>query len=185
LSRDGKIEGQRASFTLNQVYQATEHYVLMEVEIDKAIAEPGRTDAMELGTVHVAYTAPEGGAQRTLDAGIHGTFSASADAVAASRDARVLEAAVEQSTRARTVKAIGLRDQGKAEEAQALFKENVAEIEAYTARAGRASDRMQQLKNEYGAIASAPVAAAPAAWNQQRKLLRQLDAAQPGSGVRY
>ncbi len=34
LSRDGKIEGQTAQFQLNQVYAATEHYVLMEVEVD-------------------------------------------------------------------------------------------------------------------------------------------------------
>ena len=36
LSRDGTIEGQRASFTLSQVYAATEHYVLLEVELDKS-----------------------------------------------------------------------------------------------------------------------------------------------------
>ena len=35
LSRDGKIEGQTAQFQLNQVYAATEHYVLMEVEVDQ------------------------------------------------------------------------------------------------------------------------------------------------------
>jgi hypothetical protein len=44
---------------------------------------------------------------------------------------------------------------------------------------------MQQLTSEYGAIANAPAALAPAAWGRQRKMLRQLDATQAGSSVRY
>ncbi len=34
LSRDGKVEGAHAQFQLNQVYAATEHYVLLELEFD-------------------------------------------------------------------------------------------------------------------------------------------------------
>jgi hypothetical protein len=80
--------------------------------------------------------------------------------------------------------AIKLRDQGRHEEARALFRQNVTEIDAYAAAAPGLSERLQHLKKEYGAIANAP-AAAPAQWNAQRKLLRQLDAAQPSAGVRY
>jgi Ca-activated chloride channel family protein len=182
LSRDGTVAGQKASFKMNQVYQATEHYVLIEVEIDKTVA----AGQAELGSVRVAYTAPSDGVRHTLDSTVSGSFSESAAAVAASRDLRVMEAVVEQSTRERTAAAIRLRDQGKGEEAQALFKANVAEIKAYTAGQAKPSERMQQLIAEYGAIAAAPPAAAPAAaWNQQRKLLRQLDTTQAGAGVRY
>ena len=53
LSRDGTIDGQQAKFALNQVYAATEHYVLLEVELDKALATDGE---QELGLVKVAYT---------------------------------------------------------------------------------------------------------------------------------
>ena len=37
LSRDGTIEGNRAQFRMNQVYAATEHYVLMEIEADQSL----------------------------------------------------------------------------------------------------------------------------------------------------
>jgi Ca-activated chloride channel family protein len=189
LSRDGKIEGQHATFRMNQVYQATEHYVLLEVEVDKTVAEVDADGNKELGRVRVAYTAPKDGAQRTLDSAITGAFSASEEAVKASRDMRVMEAAVEQTTRERTLKAIALRDQGKLKEAQALFKQNVADITGYTATAAKPSARLEQLAKEYGAIAAAAPVMAPAQaaaeWGRQRKMLRQLDKAAAGSSVRY
>ena len=188
LSRDGKVEGQHATFRMNQVYQATEHYVLLEVEVDRIVADVDKDVDAELGQVRVAYTAPQDGAQRTLASTIKGTFSASADAAKASRDLRVLEAVVEQTTRERTIKAIALRDQGRLEEAQAMFRQNVADIAGYQAEAPTSSQRLDQLAKEYGAIAAAPVAAsgkAAAEWSRQRKMLRQLDKAAAGSNVRY
>lgn len=181
LSRDGAITGQNAQFKLNQVYQTAEHYVLLEVEVDPRQAGGEQS----LGRVHVAYTAPQDGSQRTLDAGITGRFSASDKDASASRDDTVLAAVVEQTTRERTVKAIALRDQGKIEEARALLQQNAAEIEAYQVRAAAPSARLQQLQQEYGAIAKASAAAFPAQWNAQRKMLRQMDRAPAGSGVRY
>jgi Ca-activated chloride channel family protein len=187
LSRDGKVEGQHATFRMNQVYQATEHYVLMEVEVDKVFADA--EDNMELGRVRVSYTGPQDGAQHTLDSAISGTFTVSEDAAKASRDMRVLEAVVEQTTRERTLKAIALRDQGKLEEAQALFQQNVADIAGYQAAAPASSKRLEHLAKEYGAIAAAPPvmepATAAAEWSRQRKTLRQLDKAAAGSNVRY
>jgi hypothetical protein len=47
------------------------------------------------------------------------------------------------------------------------------------------SERLQYLRKEYDAVANAPVAAAPAQWNAQRKLLRQLDTTQAGAARRY
>ncbi|MEZ0306272.1 MAG: VWA domain-containing protein, partial [Hyphomicrobiaceae bacterium] len=93
LSRDGTIEGQRASFTLNQVYAATEHYVLLEVELDKSQA--GATE-QELGLVKVAYTAPDTGARQALEATVRGRFSDSEAEVKAGYDSKVAEAVVER-----------------------------------------------------------------------------------------
>src|SRR5262249_54614253 len=59
LSRDGDVADAHARFRLNQVYAATEHYVLMEVEFANAAPH----DEQEIGTVHVSYTTPETGAQ--------------------------------------------------------------------------------------------------------------------------
>src|SRR5215475_8232949 len=82
LSREGSVEDARARFNLNQVYAATEHYVLLELEFDGKAAG----DEQDFGRVHVAYTQPETGAQQAIDAPIRGRFSASADEVKGSRD---------------------------------------------------------------------------------------------------
>jgi Ca-activated chloride channel family protein len=180
LSRDGKIDGRKAQFLMNQVYQATEHYLLLEVEVDQSIAAGDG----KLGRVAVAYTAPQDGSRQTLEAPIHGRFSTSETEIAASRDNAVLESVVEQSVRLRTEKAIEARDQGRAGEAAALFSANVAEIESQAA-AAPLSQRLQYLKQQYDAIAATPPAASAGAWGGQRKLLRQMDANPASPGSRY
>ena len=74
LSRDGKIEGQTAQFQLNQVYAATEHYVLMEVEVDQSVRR--RRRRRELGRVRVSYTAAQDGARQTIETPVRARFSA-------------------------------------------------------------------------------------------------------------
>jgi Ca-activated chloride channel homolog len=186
LSRDGSIDGQHARFQLNQVYQATEHYVLLEVELDQTVGVAGKDGGeQQLGLVKVAYTSPQDGTRKALDAPISGRFSPSDADVKAGRDNIVLEAVLEHTTRERAAAAIKLRDQGKHEEARALFQQNAAEIGAYAATAPAMSGRLLHLRQEYDSIAKTPAAAAPGQWNAQRKLLRQLDTTQAGAGVRY
>jgi Ca-activated chloride channel family protein len=179
LSRDGKIEGQTAQFQLNQVYAATEHYVLMEVEVDPTAAG----DDIDLGSVRVSYTAAQDGERQTLDAPVRARFSASTTEIAASRDNAVTEAVVEQSVRARTAAAVKLRDEGRLGEAQALFSENVQEIESQAAVAPL-SGRLQYLKQQYQGIVAAPPAS-PSARFEQRKFLRQMDSNPAAAGARY
>jgi len=182
LSRDGKIEGQTAQFQLSQIYAATEHYVLMEVEVDPAAASGDG----ELGRVRVSYTAAQDGAQTTIETPVRGRFSSSASEIAASRDNTVLEAVIEQNVRARTAAAIELRDQGRHGEAQALFSQNVEEINAQAAN-GPLSTRMQYLQQQYRGLAATPPAAmaAPSGWGTQRKFLRQMDTNPAAPGARY
>jgi len=180
LSRDGKIEGQTAQFTFNQIYAATEHYVLMEVEVDQAAAAGGDE---ELGRVRVSYTAAQDGGRQTVETTVRGRFSKSPSEIAASRDNRVIEAVVEQSVRARTAAAIELRDQGRHGEAQALFSQNVKEIEAQAAH-GPLSNRLQYLQQQYRGIVAAPTPSARAQ-GEQRKFLRQMDSNPAAAGARY
>ena len=63
LSREGTIEGQSAQFQLNQIYAATEHYVLMEVEVDQRAAG-GEED---LGRIRVTYTSAHDGSRQTIE----------------------------------------------------------------------------------------------------------------------
>jgi Ca-activated chloride channel family protein len=181
LSRDGTIDGQHAKFRLNQIYQATEHYLLLEVEIDKSVA----SGEQELGRVNIAYTSPQDGSRHEMKTGIRGSFSASETAVSESRDHTVHAAVVEQTTRERALKAIALRDQGKFKEAQGLLRQNVEDIKGYSQAAGRSSPQLERLAKEYDSIANTAAAAAPAAWGMQRKVLQEMQAAPAGSSVRY
>ena len=148
LSRDGKIEGQTAQFQLNQIYAATEHYVLMEVEVDQEAAG-GAIGTMSISAACASPTPPRRTARARPSRRRSARASAPSDTeVAASRDNAVMESVVEQSVRARTAAAIELRDQGRHGEAQALFQQNVQEIEAQAANAPL-SDRLQYLKKQY------------------------------------
>ncbi len=185
LSRDGVIDGQRAQFTLNQVYAATEHYILLEVEVDKALAEPAATPGeQEFGLVKVAYTVPESGAKQALDAPIRGRFSKVDDEVKAARDLKVTEAVVEQTTRERTQRAIALQDQGKIKEARDLMMQNATEINALAATIPL-SQHMRDLQTQYYALGAQ---AAPATGDHLlagRKAMRALQAPAANAGVRY
>ncbi len=180
ISREGEVSGQSAKFKMNQIYQETEHYVLLEVEVDARAAFAER----EFGEVRVAYTAPDTGARQTLNAPIRGRFSASAAEVKDNTDKTVMRAVVEQNARERAQRAIALRDQGKLQEAARLFKENVAEIKAYQADTGESLPGLKELSDLYEAYAAR--AAAPASeWNLYRKELRELDLKAAGSKTKY
>ena len=182
LSRDGLVEGQRAQFTLNQVYAATEHYVLLEVEIDKA---PATADAQELGAVKVAYTLPGSGAKAALDAPIVARFSASDADVKAGLDPKVAEAVVEQVTRERAQRAVALQDQGNIKEARELLLQNAGELNGMLATMPVLSQRMFDLQRQYQALGAQAAPATAERLNLDRKLLRQLDAPTANAGVRY
>src|SRR5262249_33666785 len=181
LSRDGDVANAHARFKLNQVYAATEHYVLMEVEFANAAPH----DEQEIGTVHVSYTAPETGAQQTIDTPIRARFSAAADEVGANVDKAVMESVLEQTTRERAKRAVALRDQGRVDEASALFTQNTTEIRDFLAKSDKPSPALSELASQYGGLAQVAPATKPAQWNDQRKMLRQLDAGSFTGGSRY
>ncbi len=181
ISREGEITPEHAKFQMNQIYQETEHYVLLEVELEgKATASD-----QDLGRVRVAYSVPDTGAKQTLDTRIRGRFSASKDEVKASVDQKVMASVVEQTTRERAQRAVTLRDQGKLDEATKLFSENVAEIKAYVANGGRSSADLDNLSAQYNNYANSAAAAAPAQWNVYRKQLRALDMKEAGAKSKY
>lgn len=181
LSRDGDIADAHARFRLNQVYAATEHYVLMEVEFANATAG----EEQDIGTVHVGYTAPDSGARRTIDTPIRARFSTVGDDVGANADKAVMESVLEQTTRERAKRAVALRDQGKVEEASALFTQNTAEIRDFLAKSAKPSPALSELASQYGGMTQVAPATKPAQWNEQRKMLRQLDASSAKAGARY
>jgi Ca-activated chloride channel family protein len=169
LSREGTIEGAHASFQLNQVYAATEHYVLMEVAFDPAAG--AAAEEQEVGVVRIAYTAPESGERQTLEAPIRARFGASEADVAANTDKTVIVSVIEQSARERAARAVSLRDQGRLEEARALLSQNTSEIDAYVA--SNPSVWLADMAKQYNGMLM--MLAKPSQWNEQRKMMRQLD----------
>lgn len=181
ISRDGDIQPAHAKFQMNQIYQETEHYVLLEIELDGKAASAER----DLGQVSVAYTVPQSGAKQTLNTAVRGRYSASEAEAKASLDQTVQEAVVEQTTRARAQMAVELLRQGKRDEATKLFKENVEEINAYLANGGNDSTAIRNYQTTYDNY-SKNVAGAPASqMNLFSKQLRALDMKEAGSKSKY
>jgi Ca-activated chloride channel family protein len=181
ISREGSVEGSRAKFNLNQIYAATEHYVLLELEVDGKAA--GNEE--DLGRVHVAYTVPETGAQQAVDTAIQGRFSTSADEVKAGRDQAVMSAVVEQTARERAQQAVKLRDEGKSTEAARLFQQNAEEIRTFQGTLAQPSKVLDALQNQYNNFSRSAPTASPGQWSADRKLLRQMDSGSATGGARY
>ena len=183
ISRDGIITGSTAQFRMNQVYAATEHYVLLEVEIDKEHATGGEQD---VGVIKVAYTDSRSGEAQTRDTTIRARFSASAEDVRANADTKVGEAVVEQVTRARAREAVILRDQGRFDDARTLLQQNATEINAFAASVPNAPQQLIELGNQYRALGSvSAVPATPAQQSYERKMLRKLENSGAGAATRY
>ena len=182
LSRDGTIDGAKAQFRLNQVYAGSEHYVLMEVELDKDVALSGE---QELGTVKVAYTAAPSGTEQTLSTPVRARFTASEEEIKAGADAKVAEAVIEQVVLERSRLAVDLRDKGKFDEAQALLKQNAHDIKDYAARAKTPNTELLELGRQYEALGAAPAPTTAAKAGEDRKLLRQLQTPAAGAVSRY
>lgn len=183
LSRDGTIAGSKAQFRMNQIYAATEHYVLLEVELDQALAVAGE---QELGIVKVAYTQAQSGTRQTLDTAIRGRFTASAAEVKAGADAKVGEAVIEQVARERARQAVVLRDQGKFDEARSLLQQNAADISAFAGTVASPPTQLIELGNQYRALgASGLMPASPQQQSYERKLLRKLENSGAGAATRY
>src|SRR5215470_15171935 len=145
LSREGDLQGEHAAFKMNQVYAATEHYVLLELEVEGKAAGAEQ----DLGHVRVGYTVPDTGAHEALDVPIRGRFSASADEVNAARDQSVTVAVAEQTARARAQEAVKLRDQGEHSKAAELFRKNVEEIQTVQGTLAAPSEALDGLQRQY------------------------------------
>ncbi len=181
VSRDGTIAENKARFRMNQVYAATEHYVLLEVEFDKGQAASGEQD---VGVVKIAYTDARSGEAQTLDTAIRARFSASEEEVRTNTDSKVGEVVLEQVARARAREAIILRDQGQHEQARQLLLQNATEINAFSSITPGVTRDLMNLGKQYEALGAA-TPSAPGAISAQRKALRELDANRAGSGRRY
>ena len=175
LSRDGKIEGQTAQFQINQIYAATEHYVLMEVEVDPRTAGAGDE---ELGRVRVELHRRAG--RRTPDASRRRCGRASATRraeVAASRDNAVAEVG-DRAERARANRGGDRAARpGPARRSAGAVLSRTSRRSRAQAAAAPLSGRLQYLKQQYHGILAAPPSAS--AWEAAQ--VPAADGFEPGS----
>jgi hypothetical protein len=101
--------------------------------------------------------------------------------VAASADKTVMESVIEQAARERAERAVTLRDQGRTDEARALLSQNAAEMRSYLS--ANPASPLADLSMQYNGMLM--MLSKPSEWNEQRKVLRQMDSRGTKAGARY
>lgn len=122
LNRRGEIHGSEVVFTMNQVYQKQEKYVLVEVELP---ARPAGTKEV-VASVDVSYSRMDSGATERVAADAEVTYTDSPREVARRENRQVMIAAVEAIAVEKNKSALALRDQGKVKQAQSLLLDNAS-----------------------------------------------------------
>jgi Ca-activated chloride channel family protein len=166
LGRDAEITGRLVTVPINQLYDDHEQYVLLELETLAGSAAEARrmadvrwsyrrmgeavTPINGLKTVEVSYTTDPGRA-------------------AASENADVMIAVVEQIATEQNRLAVDLRDQGRIDEAQQMLYANTAYLE------GKAELYQSELLEQVAAenAADAQQIADEEAWKAQRKVMKE------------
>ncbi|MFP4057720.1 MAG: vWA domain-containing protein [Candidatus Brocadiia bacterium] len=120
LGREGIIDGQTVTTTLNQLYSSQEKYVLLEVQVP-----PSEEGAVrDVASVSLSYLNMETGKTDQLTSSLAVRFAASQELVDKNANGEVQEAAVAQIATFNNALATRLRDEGKIEQARQLLLEN-------------------------------------------------------------
>jgi Ca-activated chloride channel family protein len=166
LGRDAEIAGRVATVSLNQLYDAHEQYVLLELE-----APPGEAgEARSLAEVDWSYLRM--GADPATVSGrraVEAAYSADPERVLSSEDPAVMVAVVEQIATEQNRLALDLRDQGLIGEAELLLQQNVVYLEDKAQQLD--SEILQEIVLENKEDAEAIVYEEE--WRQQRKSMKE------------
>lgn len=130
LNRRGEIHGREVVFSLNQIYQKQEKYVLLEVELPSGRAGTSET----IADVDVSYSSMDTGATERVNASAAVTYSDSSREVAQRENRQVMISAVEAIAVERNKSALALRDEGKVEQAQKMLLDNASYLETNARR---------------------------------------------------
>lgn len=125
IGRDGRIKGQRAELTLNQVYGGQEKYALLEAEVQ----EPKAGDHRELAVARVTFDSPLTGSREAASARSTIRFSDDETDVRRSANLAVQKAYEILLNAVAQENAIRLADKGRAKEALAELKRSVRRLE--------------------------------------------------------
>ena len=166
LGRDAQISGQTVVTSMNQLYSGQERYVMLEVEVS-----PQRAGhRLAIADVDVAYRNLDTAAQAALKGRAEASITTSEAEVEARLNREVMSEAVLQRGVADSRRAVELRDEGRADEAQQVLRESASSLRMEAGRLG--SDSLRQQADQVDA--DAEVITAPAAsWAPARKRMRE------------
>ncbi|MEM1306658.1 MAG: VWA domain-containing protein, partial [Pseudomonadota bacterium] len=169
LGRKARRAGRTLSYRLGQLIGGSEHVLVSSLRLPNAV----RSGRVGIASVAVRFRSAETGVDMRTETHVSVTTSPDGAAQNASRNADVMEDVTLLEARAERARAIKLRDGGREQEAQAVFKAAASRMTARQKAFGfDASDRFaaEQRANE---AAAAP--ATPQQWRTQRKTLRALE----------
>ena len=165
VGREARITGRKVYATMNHLYRDQTRYVLLEVEVSPAAT--GRT--RRVADVTVGYRDLLTGTQASLSGGTSVTFTESAAVVEKATNKDAMVSVVSQIANERNEEATALRDEGKVEDARALFQFNSAYLEDNAQKLGD-----KGLKREAQANYEATENLDDANWNRERKKQREI-----------
>lgn len=167
LGRDVKIERNRVSLRLNQLYSAQQKYLLIEAEVTPAFAR----DEAELARVQVTYTDLFTRNKVELAGAAKVRFSRSTEEVKAGVNKDVMAAVAVQEATEQNERAVKLRDEGKIEEAKEALKKNAEDLKARasTLAGAPAAANLDELAKKNAQDAEAVEGRE---WGRQRKEMR-------------
>lgn len=166
IGRDATITGNRAKVALSQLYAKQQKHVLFEVKVPPGAA--GQKRALAGVAVHYANMISKQKATRRGAAAVE--FSAARDAVAARQNKVVLEAAIEAIATDNNRKAVALRDQGNAADAEKILQDNAVYLQKEATRLQSKKLESYGLRNAQDAV---KVKARAQDWERTRKSMRE------------
>ncbi len=168
LNREADIHGRTATFSIGQLVSKQQRYFIIEAEVDATKAGKKRN----LADVEVSYANMVTNKKQRLRDSASVRFSKSKRSVTKHENKDVMVAAAEFLALKNSRKAVALRDEGKADEAERLLLDNVAQLEKQSKRYKSKRLEIYAKKNKDRAKA---VQKPAKAWNKSRKTMSMED----------
>jgi Ca-activated chloride channel family protein len=166
IGRDAAITGNRARVSLSQLYALQQKHVLFEVKVPPGAA--GQKRALADVAVSYANMISKKKAARRTAAAVE--FSAARAQVASRQNKQVLEAAALGIATDNNRRALALRDQGNARDAEKVLQDNAAYLKQESMRLQSKQLEAYGAQNARDAVHVQP---SNQAWDRDRKVMRE------------
>ncbi len=164
LGREATIHGHKARVSLSQLYAEQQKYVLFEVKVPAGAAGKRR----DLASVDVSYDNMITKKKAKARDAVSVAFTKQAKQVAKRQNKDVMVAAVEAIATVENQRAVALRDQGKIKEAKKVLEKNADYLAGQGTRYRSTKLKSYSIQNQVDSQNLAP-----AAWDRQRKSMRE------------